>query len=104
MLALAACRGNSAAPSCEAVGAKLVALAKFELETAKIDADARRNIDDQLPAMRDSLVNACKDSTWEPAVRTCLVNAIDHVAFEKCQRDLTSAQRDRLERGDPDER
>ena len=104
MLALAACRGNSATPACEAVGAKFVAIAKFELETAKVDAGTRRNIGDQLPAMRDSLVNACKDSKWEPAVRTCLVNAIDHVAFENCQRDLTPVQRDRLERGDPDKR
>ena len=104
LLALAACRGNSGAPSCEAVGAKFVSLAKLDLDATKLDDDTRRNITDQLPAMRDSLVNACKDSRWDPAVRTCLLGALDHVAFESCQRDLTPAQRDRLERGDPDDR
>jgi hypothetical protein len=104
LLVLAACRGKTGAPPCESVGAKFVSLAKFDLEKAKLDDETRRNIGDQLPAMRDSLVNACKDSEWDPAVRTCLVDALDHVAFERCQRDLTPAQRDRLERGEPDER
>jgi hypothetical protein len=99
LLVLAACRSNSGAPPCEAVGAKFVSLAKFDLEKATLDDDTRRNITDQLPAMRDSLVNACKDSSWEPAVRTCLVEAIDHTAFETCQRALTTPQRDRLEHG-----
>jgi hypothetical protein len=99
VLALAACRSKSGAPPCEAVGAKFVALAKLDLDKTTLDEDTRHNITNQLPAMRDSLVNACKDSSWEPAVRTCLVEALDHTAFEACQRDLTAPQRDRLERG-----
>lgn len=101
MIVLAACRSKEGAPPCEAVGAKFIALANFDLAKVNLDDETRRNITDQLPAMRDSLVNACKDSSWEPAVRTCLVAALDHEAFEKCQRDLTPAQRDRLERGTP---
>jgi hypothetical protein len=100
VLVLAACRSKSGAPPCEAVGAKFVSLAKFDLEKTKVDDDTRRNITAQLPAMRDSLVNACKDSNWEPSVRTCLLDALDHTAFEACQRALTAAQRERLERGD----
>lgn len=100
LLVLAACRSKSGAPPCEAVGAKFVSLAKFDLEKTKVDDDTRRNVTAQLPAMRDSLVNACKDSKWEPSVRTCLLDALDHTAFEACQRALTPAQRDRLERGD----
>jgi hypothetical protein len=100
VLVLAACRSKSGAPPCEAVGAKFVALAKLDLERTTLDDDTRRNITTQLPAMRDSLVNACKDSSWEPAVRTCLLDAVDHTAFEACQRALTPAQRDRLERGE----
>ena len=78
-------------------------LANTDLEKASLDEDTRHLVMVQLPAMRDSLVNACKDSEWSPQVRTCLVDAVDHETFEKCQRMLTAAQRDRLERDSADE-
>lgn len=99
-VSLAACGNPQGAPPCEAVGAKFVALAKRDLDGAKLDDDTRRLVLDQIPAMRDSLVNACKDAKWTPQVRSCLHDATDHASFETCQRALTAAQRDRLERGD----
>lgn len=104
LLTLVACGEKQGAPPCEAVGTKFVVLAKYDLANAKVDAETRRLVLDQLPAMRDSLVNACKDSEWAPAVRTCMVDASDHVTFESCEHALTSTQRNALERGDSDER
>jgi hypothetical protein len=82
----------------------MLVLAQRDLETARLDDDTRRLVLDQLPAMRDALVNACIDTGWDPAVRTCMVDATDHASFEQCERALTKAQRDALERGVPDER
>jgi hypothetical protein len=101
---LAACGEQRGAPPCEAVGTKFVVLAKFDLDKETLDDDTRRLIRDQIPAMRDSLVNACKDGKWEPAVRTCMAESIDHHSFESCERALTPTQRNALERGGSDER
>ncbi len=81
------------------MGAKLVVFVERDLETAKLDDEARRLVLDQLPAMRDTLVNACTETKWDPGVRTCMVDATDHAVFEQCQRGLTATQRDVLERG-----
>ena len=105
---IAACSvscGNAASPpSCEAVGAKFVVIANRDLEAAKLDDDTRRRVLDQIPAMRDSLVNACNDSTWQPSVRACMLDAIDHAAFERCETALTPEQRNALERSGSNER
>jgi hypothetical protein len=79
-------------------------LAQTDLDDAKVDPATRRLVLDQLPAMRDSLVNACTETKWDPAVRTCMVDATDHAGFAKCEVALTSTQRDALERGVSDER
>ena len=96
-LLLTACkRDPNAAPPCGAVGAKLFVLASADLEKTKATEDTRRAVMDQLPAMRDSLVNACTETKWSDAVRRCLVDATDHLAFETCQQQLTDAQRQAL--------
>ncbi len=79
-------------------------LAQADLEHATLDHDTRRLVLDQLPAMRDSLVNACRDGDWDPQIRTCMMEATDHTAFEDCERTLTRAQREVLERGASGER
>jgi hypothetical protein len=63
-----------------------------------IDAPTRRAVEDQLPAMRDSLTQACADGRWSAAVRSCLVAASDHVSFEACEQQLTDDQRRDLDR------
>ena len=94
------CKRNQDAPPCGAVGATFLALSKDALSHATLDSDhdMRRAVEDQLPAMRDSIVHACEDSAWSAAVRKCLVQAKDHVAFQACEQQLTDAQRQTLDR------
>ena len=82
----------------------MVILAQADLEAAKVDEATRRLVLDQLPAMRDTLVNVCNDTKWDPAVRTCMVDATDHATFEQCEGALNATQREALERGISDER
>lgn len=100
-----ACRGGGdAAPGCGAVAARFLDIARHELAGAKASEAIARAVTDQLPAMRDSLVQACTDGRWAPAVRQCLVRASDHAGFEVCQQQLTDEQRrdlERLARGAP---
>ena len=91
-------RGAKDAPSCGAVGAKFLALAKGDLARTTPSDAMRRAVLDQLPAMRDSIVAVCTESRWTEAVRACLVQAADHVAFEACELQLTEAQRRALDR------
>jgi hypothetical protein len=98
VLASAACNRSSDGPACGAVGAKFMALAKDDLEHKKVDETMRRAVEAQLPAMRDSIVHVCTDSKWTAAVRKCLVDANDRVAFEACQQQLTDAQRQALDK------
>ena len=104
ILFVAGCGSSKGPPPCAAVGAKLVVLAQAELDKATLDEATRRLVLDQLPAMRDTLVNVCNDTKWDPAVRTCMVDATDHATFEQCEGALNSTQREALERGLTDER
>lgn len=99
LIALAGCGTSKGPPSCAAVGAKLVVLAQGELDRAALDEATRRLVLDQLPAMRDTLVNVCTETRWEPSVRTCMVDATDHATFEACEGALNSTQREALEHG-----
>jgi hypothetical protein len=102
----AACRGGAgdAAPPCSAVAARFLDLARTDLASAKLDDVMARAVTDQLPAMRDSLAQACTDGSWSAATRNCLVHASDRVGFETCEQQLTDEQRrdlDRASRGNP---
>jgi hypothetical protein len=99
LVTIACKRDPDAAPPCGAVGAKLLVIARAELEASRgtYDDATRRAVLDQLAAMRDALVHACTDTGWSDAVRRCLVDAPDHLAFEACQRQLTDPQRHALE-------
>lgn len=102
-LASAACRGQASdpAPPCSAVAARFLDIARTDLGQAgqaAIDPATRRAVEDQLPAMRDSLAQACADGRWSAAVRNCLVAARDHVGFEACEQQLTDDQRRDLDR------
>ena len=99
----AACRGrvSDPAPPCSAVAARFLDIARTDLARAVRDgiSDAtRRAVEDQLPAMRDSLAQACADGRWSADVRSCLVAASDHVGFETCEQQLTDDQRRDLDR------
>jgi hypothetical protein len=94
-----ACRGaGDGAPPCSAVAAKFFEIAKLDLASAKVDEPTARAVTDQLPAMRDSLAQACTEGKWSAATRSCLVRANDHGGFETCQQQLTDEQRRDLDR------
>jgi hypothetical protein len=104
-LASAGCRGRASdpAPPCSAVAARFLDIARTDLgqagqAQAGVDPATRRAIEDQLPAMRDSLAQACADGRWSAAVRNCLVAARDHVGFEACEQQLADDQRRDLDR------
>lgn len=99
VLAVGACRGRAdGAPPCSAVAARFVDIARHELANAKLNEATARAVMDQLPAMRDSLSQACADGKWSAGVRQCLVQASDHAGFETCEQQLTDEQRGDLER------
>lgn len=109
LVGVGACKkGADQAPPCGAVAAKFLVIAQADLaraQAAHLDEASRRAVLDQLPAMRDSLAHACTETAWTGAVRQCLVDAADHVAFEACQRQLTEPQRAHLAKsaaGQPD--
>jgi hypothetical protein len=99
LLGAVACRGRGdAAPPCSAVAARFVDIARHELANAKLDEATSRAVMDQLPAMRDSLSQACTGGKWSAGVRQCLVQASDPAGFEICEQQLTDEQRRDLER------
>lgn len=100
LLVLAACRAKAGdgAP-CSTVAGRFFTLARADLEHAQVEPRLRRDVLDQLPAMRDALAQVCTDGTWSAAVRDCMVKAEDHVALEACERQLTDAQRAALDGG-----
>lgn len=99
-LASAGCHrgGGDDGPPCSVVATRFLDLATHDLSQAQVDDLDRRAVADQLPAIRDALVQACVERRWSAAVRTCLVQAGDHVAFETCERQLTDEQRRDLDR------
>lgn len=94
---VASCRKNKDDAPCGAVASRLFALAREDLAKAKVDPSTRRAVADQLPAMRDSLTQACTDGKWSTQVRNCMVTATDHVALQTCQQQLTDDQRRALD-------
>jgi len=93
----AACRAKAEAPPCGTVAGQFFRLANEDLGSASVDDQTRRAVADQLPAMRDSLAIACSDGAWSAAVRTCMVAAPNHTAFQACEQQLTNDQRKALE-------
>ena len=98
LLVIASCRGAASdGPPCAGVANRLFVIAQEDLARATVDAETRRHVLDQLPAMRDALNQHCTDGAWSAAVRACLVEARDRAAFEACERQLTDAQRRALD-------
>ena len=91
-------KASDGAP-CSAVAGRMFNLATEELGKATVEPTVRRAVADQLPAMRDSLTQACADGAWSAPARDCMANAVDHQAFQACQAQLTDDQRQLLARG-----
>ncbi|HEY1811954.1 MAG TPA: hypothetical protein VGG74_06325 [Kofleriaceae bacterium] len=101
VILLAACHGHSTAPPCEAVAGQFFLLASGDLDKATVDPATRRDVADQLPALRDTLKDACKDGAWSADVRTCMLAARDHAAMQACEQKLTDDQRAALNKSAP---
>jgi len=82
---------------CGTVAARFFAIASDDLDKTTIEPGMRRMVADQLPAMRDALVQVCSDGGWSAAVRNCMANAADHAAFQVCQQQLSEPQRRTLD-------
>ena len=80
-----ACHAESDGPPCGAVAGQFFTLAQRRIGSAAVELRLARAVVEQLPAMRDSLAIACSDGAWSPAVRTCMVAAPDHAAFQACE-------------------
>jgi hypothetical protein len=98
LVLLAACKPGDAAPACGAIAGNFVLIASRDLDAATVDAETRRAVRDQLPAMRDALDHACTDDAWSATVRSCLYAAKDTKEFQTCETQLTEAQRRELDR------
>ena len=88
-----ACHRGGDGASCETVAGAFQAMARSELDAAKVDEATRRAVSEQIPAMRDSLVAVCKDGSWSVQVRDCMAKAADHAALQLCETQLTDDQR-----------
>jgi hypothetical protein len=95
---LGGCRGGSNDATCGTVASRLFAIAREDLAKASVDPATRRAVADQLPAMRDALVQACSDGGWAAPVRNCMASATDHAGMQACQQQLTDDQRRALDR------
>ena len=98
VLLVAACRERSPEGTpCSAVATRVFALAQGDLGSAAVAPATRRLVENQLPAMRDALSQACREGAWSPGVRDCMVQAPDHAAFQACTQRLTDDQRRALD-------
>ena len=94
LLVLGACHGHGqGGASCRQVATAFLTIARSDASHATLDDGTRRALDEQLPAMRDALANACSDGGWSAAVRDCMAKAGDHAALQTCEEQLTDAQR-----------
>jgi hypothetical protein len=88
---------DKAGASCEAVGARFLAVARAQLAArSELDAQLRTGIEDLLSPMRDGMVRACREGEWTPAARDCFAGAADDAAMKACYQQLTPEQQHAL--------
>jgi hypothetical protein len=98
-LALAAgCRRHADEAPCSAVAARLLVVARAELDAAKASPELINQVSPQLPALRDAVDEACSRGDWPLSVRTCMITAADGASLAACQSGLTAEQRQALAR------
>ncbi len=98
LVVVAGCARVKDGASCGEAAGRFFKLASEDLASATADDTTRRQVRDQLPAMRDALDLACKDGKWARPVRDCIATATDHAAIEGCERSLTDLQKAALDR------
>lgn len=105
LLAAAGCgkgTGKGSGDGCDPVGANFLTLSHRQLD----DARAAKQVDDQtyasiaghLPAIRDAMVRACKESAWSVETRGCFANATSDAELAGCYQAMPAEQRELLEK------
>jgi hypothetical protein len=101
--AVGCAKGKHDGTSCDAVGANFLALSDRQLadaeKTGGVDAKTRAAVETHVPAMRDSMVRACKESGWSAESRACFAAASDDAAMMSCYQTLAPEQQALLEKG-----
>ena len=85
-LAAAAPACKSKAADCAAVGNKVVALIRAELER-ETDGEEKRRRESMLPALKEELESKCKAEKWSEVARSCIDHAGSIADLEKCDPD-----------------
>ena len=98
LLVAAGCSRHGDDATCGAVATHVFAMSRAALASATVAPATQRAIADQLPAIRDSLTQSCRDGKWSTQVRNCMVSAGDDLALQACQAHLTDEQRRALDR------
>jgi hypothetical protein len=101
-LASGACKGKKDGPSCDDVGTAFLAISHRQLDDApkdQLDSATKATVESHLPAMRDSMVLACKEGKWSAESRGCFTGAGDPKSMESCYETLSPEQQKVLDDG-----
>lgn len=94
---LAACK-KGGDHSCDAVGARFLAIAEADLAKADgVGRDEREAVRGLVAPLRDAMVKACRQDGWSVEARACYAAAPDEARFRACEAKLTGEQRALLE-------
>ena len=84
--------------SCDAVGARFLAIAEADLAKAEgVARDERDAVHGLVAPLRDAMVKACRQDGWSAEARACYAAAPDEARFRACEAKLTGEQRALLE-------
>lgn len=97
-LTLVGCKKGGGNASCDAVGARFLAIAEADLAKATdVSRDERDAVHGLIAPLRDAMVKACRQDGWSADARACYVAAPDEARFRACEAKLTGEQRALLE-------
>ncbi len=95
---VAGCSKSSGATTCDAIGARFLAIAEADLAAEKgVGRDERDAVHGLLAPLRDAIVKACRQDGWSADARACYVAAPDEARFRACEAKLSGEQRALLE-------
>ena len=98
VLAAAGCKKSGARSSCDAVGARFLAIAEANLKAEKDVGERERDaVHGLIAPLRDAVVKSCRETGWSAEARACMATAADEHAFRGCEARLTGEQRALLE-------
>lgn len=96
LVLLAGCgkHGTGDPTSCEAVGAKVRAVSRAELDAQRdLPAATRHGADLALGPVESEIAKRCRDTRWPADVRDCIIKGETGAQLAACARALTPDQR-----------